>query len=168
MALHVSLHLTFNMKTKIPTYEMDRRGFVRVCSNCGQRNRLLYERLGNAFRCSKCQTALPPVNEPVDVPRAVEFDELIARASIPVLADFWAPWCGPCKLVAPELIKIAADRAGHLIVAKVNTEDLPELGRLFQIHAIPTMVLFEGGFEVARQAGAMPAPRILQFLQQAR
>jgi thioredoxin 2 len=147
---------------------MDRRGFVRACPNCSQRNRLLYERLGNPFRCSKCATALPPVNEPVDVPGFLEFDALTAKAPIPVLADFWAAWCGPCKMVAPELVKVAASGAGRWIVAKVNTEESPDLSARFHIHTIPTMVLFRNGFEVARQSGAMPAPRILQFLQQAR
>lgn len=149
------------------TYEMDRRGLVRACSNCGQRNRLLYERLGNPFRCSKCQTPFPPVAEPIDVPGMIEFDAVIAKASLPVLTDFWAPWCGPCKMVAPELVKVAAQGAGKWVVAKVNTEDRPDLGARFQIRSIPTMALFKRGLEVARQSGAMPAPRIVQFIQQA-
>ena len=150
-----------------PTCELARRGFIRACSNCGQRNRLVYERLGSTFRCTKCQTPLPAVAEPIDVPGSVEFDALIAKASLPVLIDFWAPWCGPCKMVAPEFVKVAAAGAGRWIVAKVNTEALPDLGARFNIRAIPTMAVFQGGLEVARQAGAMPAARIEQFLQQA-
>ena len=103
----------------------------------------------------------------MDVPGALEFDALVGKASIPVLADFWAPWCGPCKLVAPELVQVAAVGAGRLIVAKVNTEALPDLGARFQIRSIPTMVLFKNGSEGARQAGAMPAARIQQFVEQA-
>ena len=156
-----------NTTMKNPTYELDRRGFIRVCPNCGQRNRLLYKLLDSTFRCTKCQTTLPPVAEPVDVPRGIEFDELIAHSPLPVLVDFWAPWCGPCKMVGPEFRKVAAAGAGKWIVAKVNTEALPDLGARFNIHSIPTMAVFKGGFEVARQTGAMLAARIQQFLQQA-
>ena len=149
-----------------PTYQMDRRGFIRACPNCGQHNRLLYKRLGSAFRCTKCQKTLPHVDQPVDVPGAIEFDELITQSALPVLVDFWAPWCGPCKMVAPEFVKIAATGVGHWIVAKVNTEDLPGLGARFNVRAIPTMALFKNGTEVARQTGAMPAARIQQFIEQ--
>jgi thioredoxin 2 len=103
---------------------------------------------------------------PVDVPRGIEFDELIAQSPLPVLVDFWAPWCGPCKMVAPEFVKVAAAGAGRWIVAKVNTQELPDLSAHFNIHSIPTMAIFKHGFEVARQTGAMPAARIQQFVQQ--
>ena len=150
-----------------PTYELDRRGFIRACPHCGQRNRLLYERLNTTFRCTNCHHPLPQIAEPVDVPGQIEFDALIARSALPVLVDFWAPWCGPCKMVAPEFVKLAATGAGRWIVAKVNTEELPDLGARFNVRAIPTMALFKNGIEVARQTGAMPAARIQQFIEQA-
>jgi len=120
---------------------------------------------GRAFRCGKCHATLRLPGEPIDVTSDLIFDALISRSELPVLVDFWAPWCGPCKMVAPEIRKMAAEGAGQWVVAKVNTEESPALARKFRITAIPTMVLFKGGLEVARQAGAMPAPAIRKFLE---
>jgi thioredoxin 2 len=149
------------------TFELDARGLVRACPHCGRRNRLLYERLGNTFRCNQCQTELPPPAELLEPRNAAQFDALVAHSALPVLVDFWAPWCGPCKMVAPELVKVAAEGAGRWLVVKVNTEERPDLAVRFNVHSIPTLALFKAGFEQARQAGAMPAPRILDFLRQA-
>ena len=145
--------------------QIDDRGLLLTCPQCGQRNRLRYDRLGRALRCGKCRTTLPISGEPIDVTSDLIFDALISRSELPVLVDFWAPWCGPCKMVAPEIRKIAAEGAGQWVVVKVNTEESPALARKFRITAIPTMVLFKGGLEVARQAGAMPAPAIRKFLE---
>ena len=145
--------------------QIDDRGLLLTCSQCGQRNRLRYDRLGRALRCGKCGTTLPISSEPIDVTSDLIFEALISRSELPVLVDFWAPWCGPCKMVAPEIRKIAAEGVGRWGVAKVNTEESPALARKFRITAIPTMVLFKGGLEVARQAGAMPAPAIRKFLE---
>jgi thioredoxin 2 len=124
-----------------------------------------YEGLGQTFHCAQCKNELPPLSEPVDVPSDLVFDAPISRSKLPVLVDFWAPWCGPCKMVAPELRKVANETADQLLVAKVNTEEVPSLARRFRITAIPTMVLFRNGIEVARQAGAMPAPAIRKFIE---
>jgi thioredoxin 2 len=148
--------------------EADERGLLLSCPKCGQRNRMTYEALGKVFRCGKCQTELRPPAEPVDVESDLVFDALIRRSALPVLVDFWAPWCGPCKMVAPEFVKVARESAGHLVVAKVNTENLPNLSARFRITAIPTMVVFRNGVAVARQAGAMPAPEIRKFTETAR
>lgn len=126
-----------------------------------------YEGLSKAFRCGQCQCELESIGEPVDVHNDLAFEALITHSAVPVLVDFWAPWCGPCKMVAPEVRKLAKESAGRLLVAKVNTEEVPTLGYRFRVSAIPTMALFRNGIEVARQAGAMPAPQIRKFIEQA-
>jgi thioredoxin 2 len=147
------------------TLELDDRGLLVTCPQCSQRNRLKYDRLKQSPHCGRCRAELRPGGEPIDVTSDLAFDALTSRSALPVLVDFWAPWCGPCKMVAPEVRKIAAEGTSHWLVAKVNTEELPALARQFRISAIPTMVLFKAGLEVARQAGAMPAPAIRQFFK---
>ncbi len=148
------------------TSEADEGGLLVTCPGCSQRNRMRWEGLGRAFRCPKCQTELPPPAEPIDVANEQMFAGLTSGSKLPVLVDFWAPWCGPCKMVAPEFDKVAAQGAGRWLVAKVNTEALPNLSTRFRITAIPTMALFSGGSEIARQQGAMSAPQIRQFIEQ--
>lgn len=146
--------------------ELDDRGLLLRCPQCGQHNRLTYERLGQIFRCGKCRTELPAPAEPVEVKSESAFDALTRSSALSVLADFWAPWCGPCKMVAPELAKIAAEGAGRWLIVKVNTEELPGLAQRFRISGIPTLVLFRDGQELTRQSGAMPAARIRQLIEQ--
>jgi len=146
--------------------ELDERGLLLACPNCGQRNRMLYERLGQTFLCGKCRTELYAPGEPLEVKSESAFDALTRYSALPVLVDFWAPWCGPCKVVAPELARVAGEGAGRWLIAKVNTEELPGLAQRFRISGIPTLVLFRDGREIGRQSGAMPAARIRQFIEQ--
>src|SRR5258705_13111455 len=99
--------------TMVNHIETDERGLLASCPHCGKRNRMSYERLGQAFRCGQCHNELPPPAEPVEVSTESAFDALVERSALPVLVDFWAPWCGPCKIVAPELAKIASEGAGR-------------------------------------------------------
>jgi thioredoxin 2 len=146
--------------------ELDERGLVQACPQCGKRNRMTYERLGQVFRCGSCRTELRPPHEPIEMKSEALFDALTGRSALPVLVDFWAPWCGPCKVIAPELVKLATEGSGRWLVAKVNTEELPGLAHRFDIHGIPTLALFKAGRELARKSGAMPAPMIRQFIEQ--
>src|SRR6202047_1154904 len=143
--------------------EPDERGLLLACPNCGKRNRLKYEGLGKTFRCGQCKNELHSPNQPIDVRSDLVFDGLVSRSALPVLVDFWAPWCGPCQMVAPEIRKVAPETAGQLLGVKANTEDLPSLARRFRVTAIPTMWIFRNGIEVAHQAGAMAAPAIRKF-----
>jgi thioredoxin 2 len=157
-----------NLRTlDVNAMEPDERGLLLPCPNCGKRNRLKYEGLGRTFRCPECKNDLPSPGEPIEIKSDHVFTALISRSALPVLVDFWAPWCGPCKMVAPEFVKLARETAGKFVIAKVNTEELPGFSQRFGITAIPMMVVFNNGTEKARQAGAMPAPAIRKFIEHA-
>jgi thioredoxin 2 len=147
--------------------KLDRRGIRTTCPSCAAINRLPYTGLDRAMRCAKCHVALAPPAEPVDVDSAADFDALIGSASTPVMVDFWAPWCAPCRTMAPELAKVAAQQSGHALVVKVDTQALPELGERFGIRSIPTLAVFRGGREVSRTSGARPAADIAALLKKA-
>lgn len=147
--------------------DLDDRGLVVACGACGQKNRLAFDRLGEAVRCGTCKTAIAVPSTPLEVGSTADFDRLIAHTSVPVLVDYWAPWCGPCRAVAPELAKVAARAAGRLLVVKVNTDELADLGQRFGIRSIPTMAVFRDGREITRTSGAMPASSIEEFVASA-
>ena len=144
---------------------VDNRGLILTCPNCQQRNRAVFEKLEEPFRCSKCRHELELVGEPIAIPTESVFDAIIKNSALPVLVDFWAPWCGPCKMIAPELIKVAGVVLGKWLVAKVDIDQVPNVAGRFQISSIPTMAVFSQGREVARQSGAMGAAGIQKFIE---
>ncbi|MBM3777116.1 MAG: redoxin domain-containing protein [Acidimicrobiia bacterium] len=146
---------------------LDDRGVRVSCPACGTRNRLVWARLGLATRCGRCRTPLAQPAEPLDVPSAEVFDVLTRESRLPVVVDFWAPWCGPCRMVAPELARMAHTVAGGLLVVKVNTDALAELGERHRVRSIPMMAVFGRGRELARAAGARPAAEIERFAREA-
>jgi thioredoxin 2 len=125
------------------------------CSSCSRSNRVPARRVGDKARCAACKAELLPLDHPIPIASSADFDELVREVPAPVLVDFWADWCGPCRMVAPELEKLAKARAGSVIVAKVDTEALPEVAARFGIRSIPTMIVFRGGQEADRLSGAM-------------
>jgi thioredoxin 2 len=145
----------------------DTRGVLVTCPSCGQVNRHSYQHLNRAIRCAKCHTNLPAPAAPVDVASAVAFDALVAQSPLPVLVDFWAPWCGPCLMMAPEVEKLAQQTTGNALIVKVDTETVPELGERFGIRSIPTVAVFKNGQVVARESGARPAAALQDLLKRA-
>jgi thioredoxin 2 len=138
---------------------------ILTCTACGQTNRIPADRLDSGPKCGAC--AAPLADGHVHTLDAAAHDKAIARDSLPILIDYWAPWCGPCRMMAPEFEKAARMLGRHVRLAKLNAEDHPEVAGRAGIRGIPALILYRGGREVGRLAGARPAADIAAFARQA-
>ena len=134
---------------------------IVACPECGQKNRVAAKRIADGPICGSCKSKIGAPAAPVKV-ESGEFDDLINHAETPVFVDFWAPWCGPCQMVAPEVETFAANHAGDILVAKVNTEEHPQVAQAQGIRGIPMFALFKGGDRVDTATGYMSADQLEQ------
>jgi thioredoxin 2 len=139
---------------------------IRACPSCGTKNRVPAAHLSDQGTCGRCQGALPALEAPLDVD-AAGFDEITRDAKVPVLVDFWAGWCAPCRAAAPHVKAAAHELKGRALVLKVDTEEHPELAARFGVRGIPNFVVIKGGQPVRQQAGLVDAATMVGWLRAA-
>jgi thioredoxin 2 len=136
---------------------------ILTCASCGKKNRSPAERLADVGRCGSCKMEISPVSMPIEADPEL-FREITRDAKVPVLVDFWAEWCGPCKMAAPEVERTAAEMAGRALVLKVDTESHPQLAAQFGVQGIPNFVVMKGGLLLFQQAGLVGSAQMKDWL----
>ena len=138
----------------------------RACPACGRLNRIPPSRLTHTARCGACKTALPPIDHPIDVSEA-DFHEIVQNARVPVLVDFWADWCGPCRMAAPQVKEVARQTQGDALVLKVDSDANPRLSSHYRVQSIPNFLVFSEGKLIRQQPGLVPAHVMTGWLREA-
>ena len=139
---------------------------IWTCEACGQKNRVKAVNLTARVRCGRCKGEICPVGRPIDADAEI-FDEVSREATVPVLVDFWAAWCGPCRMAATEVKKVAEEAVGRALVLKVDTDRHPDVAARYGVRGIPNFVVLRNGRTVLQQSGVVPHTTMLEWLRTA-